>query len=112
MVEAANGRTDLADVSTPQHREARPRRFHPVNGAIDRVPKLGAPAAYANQAIRDKLIDTKSFIARHGRTTTICLRSPAVGAGSGVRGRPLDRGGQRLSRKVANAEKIEMRAAR
>src|SRR5205085_5513045 len=32
-------------------------RFHLVNDVIDRVPKLGARAAYAKQAIRDKLID-------------------------------------------------------
>ena len=33
---------------------------------IDRVPKLGARAAYAKQAIRDKLIEHKEYIARHG----------------------------------------------
>ena len=33
---------------------------------IDRVPKLGARAAYAKQAIRDKLIEHKQYIARHG----------------------------------------------
>jgi xylulose-5-phosphate/fructose-6-phosphate phosphoketolase len=30
------------------------------------VPKLGPRAAYAKQAIRDKLIDHKSFIAQFG----------------------------------------------
>jgi xylulose-5-phosphate/fructose-6-phosphate phosphoketolase len=30
------------------------------------VPKLGVRAAYAKQAIRDKLIEHKEFIARHG----------------------------------------------
>jgi xylulose-5-phosphate/fructose-6-phosphate phosphoketolase len=34
--------------------------------AIDRVPRLGSRAAYAKQAIRDKLIDHKAFIARYG----------------------------------------------
>jgi xylulose-5-phosphate/fructose-6-phosphate phosphoketolase len=41
-------------------------RFHLVSDVIDRVPKLGARAAYAKQAIRDKLFDHKEFIARHG----------------------------------------------
>jgi xylulose-5-phosphate/fructose-6-phosphate phosphoketolase len=33
---------------------------------IDRVAKLGARAAYAKQAIRDKLIEHKEYIARFG----------------------------------------------
>jgi xylulose-5-phosphate/fructose-6-phosphate phosphoketolase len=37
-----------------------------VSDVIDRVPKLGARAAYAKQAIRDKLIEHKEFIARYG----------------------------------------------
>ena len=41
-------------------------RFHLVSDVIDRVPKLGARAAYAKQAIRDKLIDHKRFISRYG----------------------------------------------
>src|ERR1700720_3454659 len=41
-------------------------RFHLVDDVIDRVPKLGARAAYATQAIRDKLIDHKRFISRYG----------------------------------------------
>jgi xylulose-5-phosphate/fructose-6-phosphate phosphoketolase len=41
-------------------------RFHLVSDVIDRVPKLGSRAAYAKQAIRDKLIDHKAFIARYG----------------------------------------------
>ena len=41
-------------------------RFHLVGDVIDRVPTLGARAAYAKQAIRDKLIDHKEFIARRG----------------------------------------------
>ena len=41
-------------------------RFHLVGDVIDRVPKLGARAAYAKQAIRDKLIEHKEYIARHG----------------------------------------------
>jgi xylulose-5-phosphate/fructose-6-phosphate phosphoketolase len=41
-------------------------RFHLVADVIDRVPQLGARAAYAKQAIRDKLIEHKQYIAQHG----------------------------------------------
>src|SRR5262249_1539517 len=41
-------------------------RFHLVEDVIDRVPQLRAKAAYAKQAIRDKLIEHKHYIARHG----------------------------------------------
>ena len=40
-------------------------RFHLVADVIDRVPALGPRAAYV-QAIRDKLIEHKQYIARHG----------------------------------------------
>ncbi len=41
-------------------------RFHLVQDVIDRVPQLGARAAYAKQAIRDALIDHKAYICEHG----------------------------------------------
>jgi len=41
-------------------------RFHLVADVIDRVPKLGAIAAYAKQAIRDKLIEHAQYIGAHG----------------------------------------------
>jgi xylulose-5-phosphate/fructose-6-phosphate phosphoketolase len=41
-------------------------RFHLVADVIDRVPQLGARAAYAKQAIRDKLIEHQQYIAEHG----------------------------------------------
>jgi xylulose-5-phosphate/fructose-6-phosphate phosphoketolase len=41
-------------------------RFHLVNAVIDRLPSLGARAAYAKQAIRDKLIEHRQYIVRHG----------------------------------------------
>jgi xylulose-5-phosphate/fructose-6-phosphate phosphoketolase len=41
-------------------------RFHLAGDAIDRVPQLGAKAAYVKQAIRDKLIEHKQYITRHG----------------------------------------------
>jgi xylulose-5-phosphate/fructose-6-phosphate phosphoketolase len=41
-------------------------RFHLVGDVIDRVPKLGYLAAYAKQIIRDKLIEHRHHIRRHG----------------------------------------------
>jgi xylulose-5-phosphate/fructose-6-phosphate phosphoketolase len=41
-------------------------RFHLVADVIDRVEQLGPKAAYAKQAIRDKLIEHKQYIAEHG----------------------------------------------
>jgi len=41
-------------------------RFHLVADVIDRVHALGPMAAYAKQAIRDKLIEHKQYIAAHG----------------------------------------------
>jgi xylulose-5-phosphate/fructose-6-phosphate phosphoketolase len=41
-------------------------RFHLVSDVIDRVPGLARRAAYAQQAIREKLIDHKQYIARYG----------------------------------------------
>jgi xylulose-5-phosphate/fructose-6-phosphate phosphoketolase len=41
-------------------------RFHLVNDVIDRVPGLAQHAAYAKQAVRDKLIEHKEYIRRYG----------------------------------------------
>ena len=41
-------------------------RFHLVMDVIDRVPKLGANAAYAKQALIKKLIEHKQYIRKHG----------------------------------------------
>jgi xylulose-5-phosphate/fructose-6-phosphate phosphoketolase len=41
-------------------------RFHLVNDVIDRVPKLGARAAYAKQAMHARLMDHKEYICRYG----------------------------------------------
>jgi xylulose-5-phosphate/fructose-6-phosphate phosphoketolase len=41
-------------------------RFHLVGDVIDRLPQLGSRAAYAKQAIRDKLLEHKQYIAKYG----------------------------------------------
>ena len=41
-------------------------RFHLVDDVIDRVPGLSRRAAYAKQAIRDKLIEHKEYIREYG----------------------------------------------
>ncbi len=41
-------------------------RFHLVDDVIDRVPGLGARAAYLKQEVRDKLIEHREYISRYG----------------------------------------------
>ena len=41
-------------------------RFHLAGDVIDRVPGLGSRAAYAKQYLRDKLLDHKAYIHKHG----------------------------------------------
>ena len=41
-------------------------RFHLVGDVIDRLPQLGARAAYTQQALRDKLIAHREYIYRYG----------------------------------------------
>jgi xylulose-5-phosphate/fructose-6-phosphate phosphoketolase len=41
-------------------------RFHLASDVIDRLPKLGYMAAYAKQALRDKLIEHKAYIRMRG----------------------------------------------
>jgi xylulose-5-phosphate/fructose-6-phosphate phosphoketolase len=42
-------------------------RFHLVADVIDRVPTLGYRAAHLRQAMRDKLIEHREYIERHGQ---------------------------------------------
>jgi xylulose-5-phosphate/fructose-6-phosphate phosphoketolase len=42
-------------------------RFHLVGDVIDRVPALGAKAAYAKQALRDRLLDHKHYVHQYGQ---------------------------------------------
>ena len=42
-------------------------RFHLVADVIDRVPRLSTTAAYAKQAVRDKLIEHRQYITKYGQ---------------------------------------------
>ena len=42
-------------------------RFHLAGDVLDRVPGLGVRAAYAKQALREKLIDHKNYIHKYGQ---------------------------------------------
>jgi xylulose-5-phosphate/fructose-6-phosphate phosphoketolase len=42
------------------------RATHLVEDVIDRLPQLGARAAYFKQAIHEKLIEHKQYITQHG----------------------------------------------
>jgi hypothetical protein len=59
-------------------------RFHLVADVIDRVPGLGPRAAYAQQAIREKLIEHTQYIARYGEDM------PRFATGDGVWAPPRD----------------------
>jgi len=41
-------------------------RFHLVMDVIDRLPQLGSRTAYIKQALRDKLIEHKQYVCKHG----------------------------------------------
>jgi len=41
-------------------------RFHLVGDVVDRLPQLGSRAAYAKQAIQEKLVEHKQYIAKYG----------------------------------------------
>ena len=42
-------------------------RFHLVSDVVDRVPTLGAKAAYLKERMRDKRIEHRQYITRHGQ---------------------------------------------
>jgi xylulose-5-phosphate/fructose-6-phosphate phosphoketolase len=41
-------------------------RFHLVQDVVDRLPHLGTKGAYLKQIMRDKLIEHKHYIDKHG----------------------------------------------
>jgi xylulose-5-phosphate/fructose-6-phosphate phosphoketolase len=41
-------------------------RFHLLMDVIDRLPQLGARAGYFKQALREKLIEHKHYVCKHG----------------------------------------------
>jgi xylulose-5-phosphate/fructose-6-phosphate phosphoketolase len=41
-------------------------RFHLAMDVIDRLPQLGSRSAYLKQTLRDKLIDHRQYIVKHG----------------------------------------------
>ena len=57
-------------------------RFHLVSDVIDRLPQLGSRAAYAKQAIRDKLIEHEQYICRarrrHARDHRLAMGRPGA----------------------------------
>jgi len=42
-------------------------RFHLVQNVVDCLPHLGSPGDYLKQMTRDKLIEHKHYIDRHGQ---------------------------------------------
>jgi xylulose-5-phosphate/fructose-6-phosphate phosphoketolase len=42
-------------------------RFHLVQDVVDRLPNLGTKGAHMKQHMRDKLVEHKIYIAKHGQ---------------------------------------------
>lgn len=61
-------------------------RFHLVMDVIDRVPQLGPKAAYVKQELRDRLIDHKEHIEKHGDDTPEIRDWSWGGGGAPARG--------------------------
>jgi xylulose-5-phosphate/fructose-6-phosphate phosphoketolase len=62
------GYVEEGTTTTPFDMAVRNRidRFHLMADVFDRVPKLGASAAYAKQAVRDKLVEHTQYIEAYG----------------------------------------------
>ena len=71
-------------------------RFHLVEDVIDRLPQLGARAAYFKQAIHEKLIEHKEYIDAARRRHAGDQRLEVGLTGAGRPARHVHRRGQRL----------------
>ena len=72
-------------------------RFHLVQDVIDRLPQLGARAAYAKQAIRNALIEHRQYINERGEDHPFVLGWRWGEEGSSWRNAQFDGGRQRVS---------------
>ncbi len=66
-------------------------RFHLVADVIDRIPLRGSRADYAKQALRDKRIEHKQYIAKHGEDMPEISQWKWKDRGSPTKGSPSRR---------------------